>query len=139
MLLPCQVQNLGSLVLLWRRGQAVLTAASLMVIRDDRFRLVDGYNLQITQVGPQDAGDYVCQISDRENRDQVHTVEILVPASVRPSPESGRATARQGGGAALECRAAGNPVPTVTWMRLVIMRYAVGYAQFYLSNRVLLF
>lgn len=43
----------GSLVLLWRRGAAVLTAASLMVTRDDRFRLVDGYNLQITQVGPQ--------------------------------------------------------------------------------------
>ncbi|CAH2217768.1 jg18823, partial [Pararge aegeria aegeria] len=53
LLLPCQVQNLGSLVLLWRRGPAVLTAASLMVTRDDRFRLVDGYNLQITDVGPQ--------------------------------------------------------------------------------------
>lgn len=26
---------------------------------------------------PQDAGDYVCQISDLENRDQIHTVEIL--------------------------------------------------------------
>ncbi|XP_077283152.1 limbic system-associated membrane protein-like [Arctopsyche grandis] len=118
LLLPCQVQNLGSLVLLWRRGAAVLTAASLMVTRDDRFRLVDGYNLQITQVGPQDAGDYVCQISDRENRDQIHTVEILVPASVRTTPDSLRATARKGGAAALECRASGNPVPAVTWLRL---------------------
>jgi hypothetical protein len=26
---------------------------------------------------PQDAGDYVCQISDGDNRDQIHTVEIL--------------------------------------------------------------
>ncbi|XP_022832209.1 igLON family member 5 isoform X2 [Spodoptera litura] len=118
LLLPCQVQNLGSLVLLWRRGPAVLTAASLMVTRDERFRLVDGYNLQITDVGPQDAGDYVCQISDRVARDQVHTVEVLVPPSVRASPESRHAAARRGGAAVLECRAAGNPVPTVIWHKL---------------------
>ncbi|XP_031767761.1 lachesin-like isoform X1 [Galleria mellonella] len=118
LLLPCQVQNLGSLVLLWRRGPAVLTAASLMVTRDERFRLVDGYNLQITDVGPQDAGDYVCQISDRISRDQVHTVEVLVPPSVRASPESKHAAARRGGAAVLECRASGNPVPTVTWHKL---------------------
>ncbi|XP_045456038.1 igLON family member 5-like [Melitaea cinxia] len=119
LLLPCQVQNLGSLVLLWRRGPAVLTAASLMVTRDERFRLVDGYNLQITDVGPQDAGDYVCQISDRVARDQVHTVEVLVPPSVRASPESRHAAARRGGAAVLECRASGNPVPSVTWHKLV--------------------
>ncbi|XP_041984125.1 igLON family member 5 isoform X1 [Aricia agestis] len=118
LLLPCQVQNLGSLVLLWRRGPAVLTAASLMVTRDERFRLVDGYNLQITDVGPQDAGDYVCQISDRTPRDQVHTVEVLVPPSVRASPESKHAAARRGGAAVLECRASGNPVPSVTWHKL---------------------
>jgi hypothetical protein len=67
----------GSYVLLWRRGSAVLTAATLMVTRDPRFRLVDGYNLEISDVMPQDAGDYVCQISEGENRDQIHTVEIL--------------------------------------------------------------
>jgi hypothetical protein len=55
----------------------VLTAANLMVTRDSRFRLVDGYNLEINNVMPQDAGDYVCQISDGDNRDQIHTVEIL--------------------------------------------------------------
>lgn len=67
----------------------------------------------------QDAGDYVCQISDRVARDQVHTVEVLVPPSVRASPESRHAAARRGGAAVLECRAAGNPVPTVTWHKLV--------------------
>ncbi|KAK9510650.1 hypothetical protein O3M35_005387 [Rhynocoris fuscipes] len=48
-----------------------------MVTRDSRFRLVDGFNLEISDVMPQDAGDYVCQIGDGENRDQIHTVEIL--------------------------------------------------------------
>lgn len=38
---------------------------------------MDGYNLEISDVQPQDAGDYICQISDKVNRDQVHTVEIL--------------------------------------------------------------
>uniref|UniRef100_A0A1B0DH86 Immunoglobulin I-set domain-containing protein n=1 Tax=Phlebotomus papatasi TaxID=29031 RepID=A0A1B0DH86_PHLPP len=48
-----------------------------MVTRDERVRLIDGYNLEITELEPQDAGDYVCQISDKINKDQVHTVEIL--------------------------------------------------------------
>jgi hypothetical protein len=67
----------GSYVLLWRRGSSVLTAANLMVTRDSRFHLVDGYNLEIHDVMPQDAGDYACQISDGDIRDQIHTVEIL--------------------------------------------------------------
>lgn len=48
-----------------------------MVTRNTRLRLLEGYNLEINNVMPQDAGDYVCQISDLENRDQIHTVEIL--------------------------------------------------------------
>ncbi|KAI5704144.1 hypothetical protein M8J75_002375 [Diaphorina citri] len=71
------VRCVGTYVLLWRRGTAVLTASTLMVTRDSRFRLVDGYNLEISDVMPQDAGDYVCQLADQENRDQIHTVEIL--------------------------------------------------------------
>lgn len=67
----------GNFVLLWRRGTNVLTASNIMVTRDDRVRLIDGYNLEISDLEPQDAGDYVCQISDKINRDQVHTVEIL--------------------------------------------------------------
>lgn len=67
----------GSYVLLWRRGSNVLTARDLMVTRDERVKLLNGYNLEISELEPQDAGDYVCQISDKVNRDQVHTVEIL--------------------------------------------------------------
>ncbi|ETN68049.1 hypothetical protein AND_000114 [Anopheles darlingi] len=75
--LPCRVKDLGTYVLLWRRGTSVLTAANLMVTRDPRFKLVQGYNLQIANVKIQDAGDYICQIGDNESRDQVHTLEIL--------------------------------------------------------------
>lgn len=74
---PKKIHNIGSYVLLWRRGTSVLTAANLMITRDSRFKLVDGYNLQISDVKIQDAGDYVCQIGDQETKDQVHTLEIL--------------------------------------------------------------
>lgn len=72
-----QFQNIGTFVLLWRRGSSVLTAGHLKITRDDRFKIVDDYNLQISNVKTQDAGDYICQIGDQETRDQVHTVEIL--------------------------------------------------------------
>lgn len=58
-ILPCKVKNLGSYILLWRRSAAVLTAANLMVSRDTRLTMVDGYNLQISDVKISDAGDYV--------------------------------------------------------------------------------
>ncbi|XP_073988666.1 klingon isoform X2 [Rhodnius prolixus] len=117
LVLPCEVENLGTYVLLWRRGASVLTADKIMVTRDSRFRLVDGFNLEISDVMPQDAGDYVCQIGDGENRDQIHTVEILVPPSIRTSPASGQLTARKGGTITLECKASGNPVPSILWSR----------------------
>lgn len=60
----------------------MLTAASIMVTRDERVRLVDGYNLEIADLEPHDAGDYVCQISDKVNKDQIHTVEILGKCSL---------------------------------------------------------
>lgn len=63
--------------MLWRRGSSVLTADKLMVTRDERFRLVDGFNLEVSGVMPQDAGDYICEIGDGDNRHQIHTVEIL--------------------------------------------------------------
>ncbi|CAO1431923.1 unnamed protein product [Diamesa tonsa] len=115
--LPCEVENLGALVLLWRRGMNVLTASSLMVTQDDRVKLVNGYNLEISELEPQDAGDYVCQISDKVNRDQTHTVEILVPPSVRAVPSGGQITARKGGAVTLECKASGNPVPSIYWIK----------------------
>ncbi|XP_065344709.1 lachesin-like [Cloeon dipterum] len=117
LVLPCEIQNVGNYVVLWRRGGDVLTAREIMVTRDQRFRLVEGYNLEIRNVMPQDAGDYVCQISAKDNKDLVHTVEILVPPTIRGQPSTGSMTVRKGGSVTLECKASGNPVPTITWTK----------------------
>lgn len=117
--LPCRVSNLGSFVLLWRRGNSVLTAGALKITRDKRFSLVDSYDLQISDVKTQDAGDYICQIGDQETRDQVHTLEILVPPTIRAIPVNGQVTARKGSTVTLECKASGNPVPSIYWFKKV--------------------
>lgn len=66
----------GHYVLAWKKGIAVLSAGNVKVSPDPRINLVNGYSLEIKEVGPQDAGDYVCQIGTLEPREITHTVEI---------------------------------------------------------------
>ncbi|KAJ8977918.1 hypothetical protein NQ317_004914 [Molorchus minor] len=83
-----------SYVLAWKRGIAVLTAGPVKVTPDPRVRLLPspvsssslpgipelsggGYSLELKDVRPQDAGDYVCQIGTMEPREITHTLEIL--------------------------------------------------------------
>jgi hypothetical protein len=46
----------GSLVVLWRRGTKVLSAKDMMVTTEERIKLVNGYNIEISELEPQDAG-----------------------------------------------------------------------------------
>ncbi|XP_044727881.1 limbic system-associated membrane protein-like [Chrysoperla carnea] len=115
-ILPCEVQNLGNYVLVWRKGSTLLSAGNIMVTLDTRFRLL-GYQLQIREVDAKDAGDYVCQIGDGTPGDQIHTIEILVPPSVTMSPANGHMTARKGGSVTFECKATGNPSPRIEWSK----------------------
>lgn len=76
---------------MWKRGIAVLTAGPMKVTPDPRVRLLStpqpsspihglsggGYSLELKDVRPQDAGDYVCQIGTLEPIEITHTLEIL--------------------------------------------------------------
>lgn len=43
----------------------------------------------------------------------------IVPPSVRAIPASGQLVARKGNSVTLECKASGNPVPTIYWYKKV--------------------
>ncbi|CAG9824387.1 unnamed protein product [Phaedon cochleariae] len=114
----------------------------ILVSPDPRVNLVHGYSLEIREAGPQDAGDYVCQIATLEPREITHTVEILenditfldlietleprkftqtvgilVPPRIHYVTSNGRVEVKKGSSVRLECKASGNPTPKVTWSR----------------------
>uniref|UniRef100_A0A182M779 Ig-like domain-containing protein n=1 Tax=Anopheles culicifacies TaxID=139723 RepID=A0A182M779_9DIPT len=44
-------------------------------------------------------------------------IAFEVPPSVRAIPPTGQVTARKGGAVTLECKASGNPVPSIYWTK----------------------
>ncbi|XP_075214141.1 limbic system-associated membrane protein-like [Lycorma delicatula] len=115
--LPCEVINPRGYLLAWKRGIAILTAGNIKVTPDERFRLVEGYNLEIRDVKTHDAGDYVCQIATLHPLEITHTLEILVPSRIHSVTSDGTVEVKKGSTVTLECRASGNPVPTISWTR----------------------
>ncbi|XP_050305550.1 MAM domain-containing glycosylphosphatidylinositol anchor protein 1 isoform X2 [Anthonomus grandis grandis] len=83
---------------------------------DPRISLV-GYNLQIKDIKHADQGDYTCQIGDGSQGDLIHTIEILMPPSLQIMPQSGQIVTRKGSPVSFECKANGNPLPTVQWSK----------------------
>ncbi|XP_060523734.1 lachesin-like isoform X2 [Cylas formicarius] len=83
---------------------------------DPRVSLI-GYNLQIKEIKHSDQGDYTCQIGDGTQGDLIHTIEILMPPSIQIVPPSGQVVTRKGGPVFFECKANGNPTPTVQWSK----------------------
>lgn len=67
----------GEYVLVWKKGVAVLTAGNVKVTPDPRISLVNGNNLQILDLTPQDAGVYTCQIGTLIPKELSHTLEVL--------------------------------------------------------------
>ena len=49
----------------------------------------------------------------------IFALKTIVPPSVRAVPSGGQITARKGGAVTLECKASGNPVPSIYWMKKV--------------------
>lgn len=45
---------------------------------------------------------------------------FLVPPTLRAVPQNGQVAARKGSTVTLECKASGNPVPSIYWFKKVI-------------------
>ncbi|KAK9739900.1 Immunoglobulin I-set domain [Popillia japonica] len=103
-------------VIVWRKGTGLLSAGQQKISQDDRISLIH-FNLQIRDIGHPDEGDYTCQIGDGSMGDLIHTIEILMPPSIQIIPPNGQITTRKGGPVSFECRANGNPPPTVQWSK----------------------
>lgn len=112
---PCDVDDLGDFVLLWKREKnRILFAGDLRIVRDDRVR-TEGSSLQISSVQPKDSGEYTCQISTNPPIELSHTLDVLYPPSIKARPKEAFITAKEGETVSLTCDATGNPVPTITW------------------------
>lgn len=113
---PCDVDDLGDFVLLWKKGiKRILFAGDIRVYRDDRFKVVDKTSLQISSVQPKDRGEYVCLISSNPPIELAHNLDVLYPPTVKPRPQDGLITVKEGETVSLSCDATGNPAPTISW------------------------
>lgn len=119
---PCQVSNLGPLVLIWKHGTRVLTAgvgAGTMHVKKDPRVSLAGTDLIVSNVTEGDAGEYRCELDtdDEFPLSVSHTLQILVAPQLRRHPTSGELFVKKGSTVSLKCQASGFPIPQISWSK----------------------
>lgn len=118
LLLPCQVANMGTYILMWKQGKRVLTAGTLVVRKDNRIRLRDDFSLELNSLKQDDQGTYTCEVDVMGKPISIqHTVEVMVPPAVQAMPREGKVATRKGKDITLRCSGKGNPNPRITWSK----------------------
>ena len=97
----------------------MLTADTMVVRRDKRLRL-EGHNLIISNLEPEDTGQYDCEIEADSDRpiSVTHKLDILIPPQVTSEPADGNVVVKKGSSVSIKCHASGNPKPHVTWKKV---------------------
>ncbi|XP_035215027.1 lachesin-like isoform X2 [Stegodyphus dumicola] len=114
--LPCNVLNIGRNVRVWKQQPTTLLfSGAITVFKSPKFSLVNQSSLLIENVEPEDAGEYICQISNHPFVDVTHQVHVSVPSSVSPDPPDGLVISQKGEMATMRCNTKGTPIPRVTW------------------------
>ncbi|KAK2727244.1 neural cell adhesion molecule 2-like [Artemia franciscana] len=118
--LPCEVDDIGSYVRLWRRELPDGNAAGLFIgtvknVRDSRFGLLSNGALTIEDLTPEDAGQYICSLSTRSPAKLVHNLVVLIPPKV--SAVEAVIVVSKGESVTLQCKATGAPQPDIIWKR----------------------
>ena len=76
--LECRVENLGKFVVLWRKGDRILSAGKLLVRKDGKVTVTEKYELMLSDIEESDAGEYVCEVDVFGETKQVrHTLDVL--------------------------------------------------------------
>ena len=82
--------NIGAGTLIWKKDTRLISAGALIIRKDPRLRL-EGYNLTLAGVRPEDEGEYICEVEtfNLEPIQQASKLTVLIPARVEPLPHSG--------------------------------------------------
>ena len=76
--LECRVENLGKFVVLWRKGDRILSAGKLLVRKDGKVTVTEKYELMLSDIEESDAGEYVCEVDVfGETKDVRHKLDVL--------------------------------------------------------------
>ncbi|XP_071513616.1 protein amalgam-like isoform X4 [Panulirus ornatus] len=117
---PCDVENLGSQVLMFNHimtngEQRLLFVGEISLKPAAKFTKTDS-SFVLSGVTRRHAGKYVCRIETSPVTELEHTLDVQYPALVRRvSPEVQRVV--QGSSVSLECHAEGNPPAAINWSR----------------------
>jgi len=113
----CQVENIGTSTLIWKKDNRIISAGPKIIRKDQRFSL-SGSNLTMHNIQVKDEGDYVCEVETyTEPIHQENFLTVLIPPSVEPHPKDGKFVVRAGSTITLGCRAEGNPRPVISWRK----------------------
>ena len=121
--LPCQVDVLDGIIIIWKKGSKILALGEKMQdMEDTRIKVVpmkNGNKLVISLADfATDDGEFTCQLSALKTLELVHTVRVRVQPEVEAVPASGSLVVRAGAPAHLGCRVRrGSPPPEITWRR----------------------
>ncbi|XP_042218320.1 uncharacterized protein LOC121863629 [Homarus americanus] len=122
--LICVVENLANYKIAWTHygssGRAVLTVDTLVITKNQRVSLLKerggaSWSLVINNVTTTDLGDYLCQVNTVPPEKLYFHISVVVPPVIIHPPED--VTVAEGDDVLLECDAAGDPQPTLTWRR----------------------
>lgn len=85
--LSCSVDRLGQFVVMWKQGGRVISAGSLLVRKDDRFRLQlsgdNNFDLEIEDIGVEDSSEYQCEVDILgRSISIIHRLEVMVAPQV---------------------------------------------------------
>jgi len=122
---PCSVLNLDGSVITWSKDGQVISADTFKVLQDMRMQVSadandQGVMLTVSGLKLSDSGQYVCALNTKHSvLSVVHTLNIEVPPTIHNlHPRNGTITVRSGSRVRLECKASGQPHPSIYWTRM---------------------
>ncbi|XP_055342412.1 limbic system-associated membrane protein-like [Paramacrobiotus metropolitanus] len=116
--LPCEVENVDSGVVVWRKGAKALSNGPRIFSRSGHLKIeVKGrnYNLVISKARTDDKGQYTCLVEQENAVNITHTVTVTYPPTVDVQPLQDSTEIPKGDSFSVSCITTGEPEPSVTW------------------------